>query len=78
MYKHILFFGKPSKAQIEVLKLDQFDEGVWGRVTPAQNVQAVLKAAQAAGFIGKFLVIEEYEFVNWGLMAPGVTVGMGQ
>jgi hypothetical protein len=75
MYKRILFFGLPNKAQIEALRLDQFDDMVWGHVTPAPNVRTVLKAAQAAGFIGKFLVINEEEFVNWGLMVPGVVVG---
>jgi hypothetical protein len=78
MYKRIMLFGRPTGAQIKKLYLDQFDKGVWGRVTPAHNVKAVLKAAQAAGFVGKFLVIDEREFVNWGIMAPGIVVGMPQ
>jgi hypothetical protein len=75
-FKRILFFGKPSKKQIDELALDLFEDGCYGRITAPGRVEAVLKAAQAAGFKCKFIIIDERQFAAWGMISGDIITGL--
>lgn len=74
-YKRILFFGKPSKKQIEDLSLDIFETGCYGRIATQDSLESVLKKAQAVGFKCKFIVIDESQFASWGLIDGDIITG---
>lgn len=75
-YKRILFFGTPSKKQINELALDIFETACYGRLTTPERVEAVLKEAQAAGIKCKFIVIDESQFAAWGLINGDIITGL--
>lgn len=74
-YKRILFFANPSKKQIADLCLDIFADGCYGRIATAENIEAVLKKAQAAGLKCRFIIIDESEFASAGLIDGNVIIG---
>lgn len=75
-YKRILFFGQPSKKQINDLALDHFETGCYGRLTTPEALEATLKKAQATGLKCKFIVIDESQFAAWGLIDGDVITGL--